>query len=584
MGGTRKGIFSRINDWLVDFKAPNILWIKGYPGIGKSAIASSLVDKLRLSKRLGSNFFFQREQAATMTSSALWRTVAYDLARQYPLIRKHLVAVLEAEETISTVNADKLFLQLIHGPLMATEDIPGDRLPVIVIDALDQCGGLDGLQSEDRKDLRRTLKRWSSLPRRFKLVVTSRGENDIARLFATTECHPIELCAGQEVDSQSSDDIKIFLEAEFREIAAQYTRSLPPDWPGCGTIMGLVAQAAGLFIWAKTVSRFVTLGDPEEQLRKILEGNGADGLSSLYSRILNTSFPNPSEEFIRNFRSVLGGIILAKSPLATSSVEHLLSIRGPTLEYICNGLQSVMDSQDILRINHQSFVDFLIDQNQCPQNFCIDRKHESRNLTLACLHTMRRNLRFNICKLNSSYLRNTEVPELESRIKEYITSHLSYSCRFWASHLAETTFDTEIFDVLQYFMCAQFLFWLEVLSLSKQMNLGSGMLRLLSAWIRVSFYLLFPKGVLHERLMWLIRLPIKTIEWPQICKDSSPPLPVSYHKVPLTFTYRRCHLRTGVRLYPRGIWKTMHIHWIFGMGGRATGQLFNMSYPGMGGM
>jgi hypothetical protein len=485
MSGTRQHVFSRINDWLVDFEAPNILWIKGYPGIGKSAISSSLVEQLRSSKRLGSSFFFQRANAAVMTSGTLWRTVAYDLARQYPLIRKNLVAVLETEDMVSAANPEKLFLQLIDGPLMATGEIPSDRLPVIVI----ECGGLDGLQSEDRKDLRQTLKRWSSLPGRFKLVVTSRGENDIARLFSTTKHDLIELCAGQKVDSQSSDDIRTFLEVQFREIAAQYTRSLPPSWPGYDIIMVLATKAAGLFIWAKTVVKFVSLGDPEEQLHKLLEGNGAVGLSSLYSWILNTSFPNPTGEFIRSFRSVLGGIILVKSPLATSSVEHLLSIRGPTLEYICNGLQPVMDSQDILRINHQSFVDFLIDQNQCPQIFRIERKVASRNLTLACLQTMRRDLRFNICDLKSSYLLNSDVPELDSRIKRFIPPALSYSCRFWASHLAETAFDIEILESLQYFMSRQFLFWLEVLSFLKQMNLGSGMLRLLTEWIRVKFYL-----------------------------------------------------------------------------------------------
>src|ERR1700677_1202953 len=92
MEGTRRDIFARIDDWVADPGAPNILWIKGYPGVGKSAIASSLVDQLHLSKRLGSNFFFQRERATVMTPNALWRVIAYDLARQYASIRRHLVA------------------------------------------------------------------------------------------------------------------------------------------------------------------------------------------------------------------------------------------------------------------------------------------------------------------------------------------------------------------------------------------------------------------------------------------------------------------------------------------------------------
>jgi NACHT domain len=513
MDGTRRDIFARIDNWVADPAAPNILWVKGYPGIGKSAIASSLVERLRLSKRLGSSFFFQRERSTVMTPNALWRVIAYDLARQYTSIRKHLAVALEADETIiHAVNIDKLFRLLIQEPLLASKEIPVERSPVIVIDALDECGGLDGSHSDDRKNLMRTLESWSRLGGGYKLVITSRGEHDIERLFSTISHRLIEICAGEVVASQSSDDVRSFLEDQFKQIAAQYTRFLPADWPGSGTILDLTKRAAGLFIWAKTVVKFVTRGEPDEQLQKILEGSGIDGIASLYSLILNTSFPDPSEDFLRSFYSLVGGIIFAKAPLTASSVMHLFSIKGSKLEYISNGLQSVMDSDNILRINHQSFVDFLLDQNKCPPKFTIQRKRESRSLTLACLNTMGNNLRFNICDLDTSYLRNTEIPDLESRIEERISPHLSYSCRFWASHLVETAFDEEIFTLLQKFMLSQFLFWLEVLSLTKLVNIASGMLRILADWIRVRFTH-SNAGISNESLTCSNRAPVKTTQW-----------------------------------------------------------------------
>jgi NACHT domain len=513
MDGTRQDIFARIDDWVADPAAPNILWIKGYPGIGKSAIASSLVERLRLSKRLGSSFFFQRERSTVMTPNALWRVIAYDLARQYSSIRRHLAAALEADETIiNAVNIDKLFRQLIQEPLMVAKEIPVDRLPIIVIDALDECGGLDGSHSDDRKNLMRTLESWSRLLGGYRLVVTSRGEHDVERLFSTISHRLIEIHAGEVVATQSSDDVRSFFEGQFRQIAAQYASFLPADWPGSETILDLTKRAAGLFIWAKTVVKFVTRGGPDGQLRKILEGSGTDGMASLYSWILHTSFPDPNEDFLQTFYSLMGGIILAKAPLTTSSVMHLLSLEGPILEYICNGLQSVMDSEDILRINHQSFVDFLLDQNKCPPKFIIDRKRESRNLTLACLNTMGNNLRFNICDLDTSYLRNAEVPDIQSLVEERISPHLSYSCRFWAGHLVETAFEDEIFTLLQKFMLSQLLFWLEVLSLTKLVNLASSMLRILADWIRVRFAH-SNAAIANKSLMYFNRPPAKTMQW-----------------------------------------------------------------------
>ncbi|KIM19383.1 hypothetical protein M408DRAFT_43656, partial [Serendipita vermifera MAFF 305830] len=357
MEGTRKNVLVQIYDWMENADAPNILWLKGYPGVGKSAIASSFVEHLQSLTRLGSSFFFRREKSNDMTINALWRVVAYDLARHYPPIKDKIVASLKADETIpTTLNVDKLFRRLIHDPLVASESLPIGSLPVIVIDALDECGGLDGQHSEQRRHLLRTLKNWSRLPHKFKLFVTSRNESDINQLFSTTNHRLVEVFAGQSVEEQSSNDIAAFLKDQFQKIAMKYPRSLSPDWPGHEVIMKLTGMAQGLFIWVKVITNFANRGDPEEQLSMILAGDGASDMTVLYSLILNTSFPKPSETFIKCFRCILGAIILAKVPLSTSYLPYLLSLRSTTAEYIYNGLQAVMDSQNILRIHHQSFV------------------------------------------------------------------------------------------------------------------------------------------------------------------------------------------------------------------------------------
>ena len=485
MEGTRRDIIDAIDKWANDLDAPNIFWLKGHPGIGKSAIASSVVQELRGSMRLGSSFSFQRANAAHMTPSALWRVVAYDLGRQYPTIRQHLVATLKADSTItSTADIGELFCQLIQDPLLASEDIPIGRLPVIVIDALDECGGLDGQYSASRKNLLQTLESWSHLPSKFKLFVTARGESDIEWLFSTTKHRLFEVHAGEEVHPQSSDDIHSFLKLRFQQIAARY-RALPADWPGDQTVKELTSMAGGLFIWAKTVTDFAERGNPKEQLELILKGNGADDMATLYSLVLQTSFPNPTQTVIECFRSVLGAVILANSPLPTQSLIELLSLQDIATEHIFNGLTSVMDSQGTLRVHHQSFVDFLLDQKKCPPSFHIDSKREHRTLVMACFGTMNGHLQFNPCNFESSCLRNVDIPDLATRVEECILPHLSYSCRFWADHLKKTLFDQEIFGILQVFMDDQFLYWLEAMSLLKGIGSASKMLSILLEWIQV---------------------------------------------------------------------------------------------------
>lgn len=98
LSGTRQVILDSIYAWAADVAVSNILWIKGHPGVGKSAISTSLLEKWRSSGRLGSSFFFRREQANNMTAGALWCTVAYDLDCRYPNIRKGILAALNANE------------------------------------------------------------------------------------------------------------------------------------------------------------------------------------------------------------------------------------------------------------------------------------------------------------------------------------------------------------------------------------------------------------------------------------------------------------------------------------------------------
>jgi hypothetical protein len=98
---------------------------------------------------------------------------------------------------------------------------------------------------------------------------------------------------------------------------------------------------------------------------------------------------------------------------------------------------------------------------------------------------MKSGLRFNICELESSHLANDRVPAIAKKIAENIPESLAYSCRFWAIHLqANAPVEKTILEVKN-FLFTSFLFWLEVLSLQKEVEIASPNLVSLKNWINV---------------------------------------------------------------------------------------------------
>ena len=164
------------------------------------------------------SFRFDRTQSTTITTDSLWRVVACDLARLYPSFRRHLV---KHHNEHSSSDIDRLFKNLIETPLSGLDDVPCEELPVIVIDALDECGGLrhDSSAMDDYEDLLRTLKRWVQADhlKKFKLVITSRPEDAITKMFPKSTITHVDIPFGSDIkpEDSASDDICAFLKSRF---------------------------------------------------------------------------------------------------------------------------------------------------------------------------------------------------------------------------------------------------------------------------------------------------------------------------------------------------------------------------------
>jgi hypothetical protein len=527
MEGTRQWIHDQIHIWLNDFQASNILWLGGSPGAGKSTIASTLVSQLTEMGRLGSSFFFKRGDVTLSDPAVVWRTVAFDLAQVHPVFAEKLVANLQERKVdLSRADIESHYKYTIEDPLMeiwnryteqevdhVIEDVEGERpckrrkpnnvqegwalqYPVVVFDALDECGS-DGSQSVQRRILMNTITRWSRLHPCFKLFMTSRDQY-ITPSFRQV-CYHIPLETGDLTSHESNIDIYRFFECRFAEIASNYP-SLQ-SWPGSSIIKQLTDRAAGLFVWADTVMRYLEQGLPKMRLKHILKGSihgEGDAVDQLYQQILRLSFIGA--EVLDVYRRTVGAIVLARRPLRRVDLIHFLGQPEDesSIDFVLNKLSSVISIHNVngqIYTSHLSFCEFVCDPRRCDQTYVIDRTIHSRIMTLACLRIMNSGLRFNICNIETSYLRNEDL-DLDKRIKESIPPRLSYACNFWTEHLQATSSDIELRYAVKDFLHIRLLYWLEVLSLMRNIKTASQALLHIRNWSHVGSHLTFVAGKL----------------------------------------------------------------------------------------
>ncbi|KAJ6541298.1 WD40-repeat-containing domain protein [Mycena sp. CBHHK59/15] len=482
MEGTRVDILSTVDEWVNDLHGPNIFWLHGHPGTGKSAIATTVRAHLLEAGRLGSSFFFRREDFASQTPEALWCSVAYDLAQKYPSMRHIVVEKLTSREVDPDVTGHyEIFNELIAIPLGGPLVVAPGSLPVIVIDALDECGGLEEARSYQEKVLR-ALAHWQSVPSQFKIFVTSRNEGNIGSFLGSGQSRCRVLEVGDSVTRHSSMDIENYLRHGFDKILEDFT-TIPRPWPSGSELKMLADAAAGLFIWASTVLKIVAAGQPKRELNAILDmirtGNviGEMGhLGQLYQGLLTSKFRTPSH--ISLFKEVSGAVIAARIPLSAQDlVELLRTLTSTDIEFVCKQLSSVLDNHSGLRFLHQSFVDFLVKPSVDP-NFHYSGPDHELQLASACLSTMERKLHFNMGNITTSYLQNSDIPDLAGTIPAY----LYYSCRFWASHLRNIAPTQKLREQMCNFMQLHLLCWIEVLSIRGTVGAATESLESLLGW------------------------------------------------------------------------------------------------------
>jgi hypothetical protein len=194
---------------------------------------------------------------------------------------------------------------------------------------------------------------------------------------------------------------------------------LRTDWPGADVIKKLVDQAGGLFVWATTAWAFVdTAYYPQKHLDMLLKGQvprmAEATLDNLYSTVLESVGNWDSEDFVKDFRMILGTIIAAKDPLSSTAIDQLLEMppEQPSMHTIPR-LACVLSQGPVVRVLHPSFADFLCTRTRCSRDiWFIDPIIQNRAFAIQCLNLLDGMLTMNSRNLTlSADLQAEAVPE-----------------------------------------------------------------------------------------------------------------------------------------------------------------------------
>ncbi|KAG2142331.1 hypothetical protein DEU56DRAFT_692899, partial [Suillus clintonianus] len=147
---TRTNLLKHIYGFLDNPEKSQLVWLHGTAGVGKSAVAFTVAERMRglkasevttVEKRLAGTFFFSRTNTNRRTTGYLFATLAYQLARNFSCVKSDVCkaiienpAVLEPNSSLRD-QMEALFLRPLRNLHQRQKNCP----PLsFVIDALDE--------------------------------------------------------------------------------------------------------------------------------------------------------------------------------------------------------------------------------------------------------------------------------------------------------------------------------------------------------------------------------------------------------------------------------------------------------------
>ena len=393
--------------------------------------------------------------------------------------------------------------KLLVGPLKATQ-----TATLIIIDALDECK-----DKEPASAMLSILSRYANQIPTVKFFITGRPEPRIRSGFRLESLAPItEVLKLHEVKPEAVDrDIELLFRTQLINLAKNRSDpDLTEDWPSPSEIKVLCKKAAGFFIYASTVIKFIAseADSPLERLSLITTlpestvEEGKSGVDQLYTQILQQAFssvhPGNNQRYLQ-FQTVVGAVLLLFDPLPIMDLSDLL---GCSTQYIHNATRSLHSLllvpgtiEEPVQIFHKSFPDFIMDPSRCEDNkFVVEPAAHHAEILLACLGLMEKRLKRDICNLGD-YAILSKVGDISPYKKEHIGGGLEYACKFWTKHLLEIPrggpHTKGVEKAIDRFFRVHLLHWIEALAITTSLGVGVHAMNDIKQWYNVVSGVLF---------------------------------------------------------------------------------------------
>ncbi|GAB1319274.1 Vegetative incompatibility protein HET-E-1 [Madurella fahalii] len=483
-GGLLPGSYSwvlrnpQFQRWRDDSES-RLLWVKGDPGKGKTMLLCGIINELQRVVAGNTNnthiswFFCQATDSRINSATAVLRGLIYLLVEQQPSLLGHVRKKYDHAGK-SLFEGPNSWVAL-SGLLRDILQDPGLGTAYLVVDGLDEC-------TADLPNLLDFFVHMASPSSRVKWLVSSRNEFDIELKLRSIN-HQARLSLElREIASQVSGAVDLFIDEKLSHVhSLQHRPKLKEKVRNA-----LRDKANGTFLWVSLVvqelDRPESLVDPLAVVKEV-----PSGLHELYQRMMDRV------KSIEACRQTLSITALAYRPLSLSEIWSLLTlptdlttetVRG--IVGMCGSFLTIRDDQ--VSLIHHSAKDYLSD----PATGLFPSGEQSLHYDI-----FRRSLEIlgGILRRDMYQLRHPGV-----LIDDVTTpdpdplAPARYSCVYWADHLLHWARSTpgehskreiarELGDcgTLHIFLKSKFLYWLEALSLLRQVSEGLFALEKISA-------------------------------------------------------------------------------------------------------